>query len=82
VFWQAFFTIYPFTQDREDQRFAMLASVLSYVSGRTLKNPVPEKTFIPDYLGERKPTHEPTLAEQEAQMKAFADKLKAATGQK
>lgn len=62
----------------------MLASVLSYVSGRTLKKPVPEDVFIPDYLGERikQPTANKTLEQQEQEMKAFADKLRSLTGKR
>jgi len=48
--WEAYFDIFPFTQDREDRRFAMLASVIANTSGKSYKDPFPESFFLPDYL--------------------------------
>jgi hypothetical protein len=80
LFWQEYFSYFPFSEDRADRRFAMLASVLSYVEGRTLKQPIPEHTFVPDYLGERKPAGDISLEQQERDMARFAAKLKAMQG--
>jgi len=79
--WQAYFDIYPFTQAREDERHAEMLSVLTYMSGRTLKNPTPESVFMPDYLQQRtaaKVIKDPLQRDDYA---AFAAKLKAAQGQ-
>jgi hypothetical protein len=79
--WQEYFSIYPFTQDREDARAAMLAAVIANVSGKTLKKPLSESTFLIDYLGERqtaKPRAAPSIEQQQAEFAAFIKKYKAA----
>lgn len=51
-FWRAYYEIYPFPQERADARFAMLAQVISNMSGRTLKDNHLRKLedFLPNYL--------------------------------
>lgn len=49
--WEAFFSFYPFTQDREDIRTALLASTITNISGKSVKNPIDVDKFLPDYLG-------------------------------
>lgn len=76
--WQAYFDIYPFTQDREDERFAMLASVIANVSGKTLKHSLRETDFMPDFLQERKSIMiEKSLDQQHLEFIAFKEKLNA-----
>lgn len=72
--WQAYFTIFPFTQDREDGRNAMLlAAIATVASGK----PVGPEKFIPDYLGTRSVSKELSLEEQKAADIAFGNKLRA-----
>jgi hypothetical protein len=83
VYWQRFFEIYDFTQDREDQRFAMLATVISNMSGKALKRSVDLTTFMPNYPDWREKKHastSPSLEQQTAQFKAFHAELKAKQG--
>ncbi len=77
MFWQEHFSYFPFTFDRDDQRFAMLTSNLTFIEGRQLKQPIKENKFIPNYLGEREEvvSHK-TLEQQQAEFAAFASKLK------
>jgi len=77
IFWDEHFSYFPFTFDRDDQRTAMLISVLTFMEGRQLKQPLKESRFIPDYLGTRTRSHEPTLEEQQRDFAAFHSKLKA-----
>jgi len=58
----------------------MLISNLTYIEGRTLKQPLKMDKFVPDYLGERKHTSDKTLTEQQAEFAAFHNKLKSMTG--
>lgn len=78
VFWQEHFSYFPFTFDRDDKRFAMLVSNLTYIQGRQLKDFVDQYKFIPDYLGNRGivKTGNKTLEQQEQEFKAFHSKLK------
>ena len=79
--WQEYFDIYPFTQDREDARFAMLATVIANISGKTLKHSLREDDFMPDYLKERTPVvTDKTLEQQHLEFAAFKEKLQAANG--
>lgn len=73
--WQAYFDIYPFTQDREDARFAMLATVIANISGKTLKHSLKETVFIPDYLREKQPAViEKSLEQQKIEWAIFKEK--------
>jgi hypothetical protein len=74
--WQAFFSIYPFTQDREDYRTALLATTISNVSGRMLQQLSDVDTFLPDYL--HIAPREKTLDQQRADKEAFKAQLFAA----
>jgi hypothetical protein len=54
-----------------------LISALTFIEGRTLKQPIKENKFIPDYLGEHKQvTSNKTLEEQQQEFSAFHAKLK------
>ena len=78
--WQAYFDIYPFTQDRQDWHAAMisitianyLGMLLAQNAGKTSYNPVNIETFLPDYLGAHKPV---VMADKsiEQQAREFAD---------
>lgn len=78
--WQEYFSIYPFSEDREDARFAMLATVIANVSGKTLKHSLNEINFMPDFLKERKQSVivEKSLEQQHLEFVAFKEKLNAA----
>ncbi|HET8670883.1 MAG TPA: hypothetical protein VFM05_09750 [Candidatus Saccharimonadales bacterium] len=84
--WQAYFSIYPFTFDRDDERHAELVSALTYINsmagqGKYLKQAIPVKEIIPDYLGTSEPvTSEPSLEQQAAAFRAFHAKLKSVQG--
>lgn len=58
----------------------MLASALTYIQGRQLKQPIKQSHFIPEYLGERKQVVNKTLEEQQKEFAAFHTKLKSMTG--
>jgi len=80
--WQEYFDIYPFTQDREDARFAMLAAVIANVSGKMLKSSMSESVFLPDYLGERKlVVIEKSLEQQAQEFSDFKERLRAISPQ-
>ena len=51
-FWRVYYDIFPFPQEREDARTALLAEVISNMSGRTLKEAHLAKVedFMPAYL--------------------------------
>ena len=72
--WRAYFSIFPFSQDRADQRTAVIASTVANTSGN-LKKPVDLEFFMPDYLGDRNPV-EKSLAMQAEDDKEFGDRLK------
>jgi len=79
--WQAYFEIYPFSEDRADGRAAMLAAVIANVSGKTLKNSLRESIFMPDYLKERNkpmPITEKSLEQQAREWAEFKAKYQAA----
>lgn len=52
--WQAYFEIYPFTQQREDERTALLAMVVANMSGKSLKKQIKLSAFLPVYLESEK----------------------------
>lgn len=72
--WEEYFSIYPFTQDREDYRVALLASVISNMSGKTLKKPVEVDRFLPEYLRPER-IAEKSLEEQAKDWASFKHKL-------
>lgn len=79
--WQEFFTIYPFSEERQDARVAMLAAVIANVSGKSLKRTMRERDFLPDYLGTRPSVVvEKSLETQRAEFIAFKEKLNAVQG--
>lgn len=78
IYWQSFFSIYPFTQDQQDWHNAMLLSTLvnlhnaAHASKRHRYVPVSPLEFLPDYLGEREPkVKEKSIEEQNAEFEAF-----------
>jgi hypothetical protein len=74
-FWRAYYSIYPFPQEREDVRTALLAQTIANMSGRTIKDGFERKIehFLPDYLNERNLINR-TEAEQIKAEKAFVQK--------
>ena len=82
VAWQAYFAIVPFTQEREDRRFAMLASVIANVSGKSLKQNVPETVFVPNYFDEPEEVPTRSLEEQKQEALAFRQKYSEVQGSK
>jgi len=77
--WQAYFSIYPFTQDREDFRSALLVTAIRNMAGRTLKSLEGVEDHLPDYLGGRaaKRADGPSLVEQRKADIAFGQRLRA-----
>lgn len=75
--WREYFSIYPFTQEREDFRIAMLAELVNnsvqmkYFKGKSYKD------FLPDYLGEFAPK-EKTEEQKEAEERAYVAMMVAA----
>lgn len=55
VGWEEYYSIYPFPQEREDARTALLAQTVANMSGRMIKDGYEKKIeeFLPDYLDER-----------------------------
>lgn len=78
-FWREYYSMFPFPQDREDSRIALLAQTISNMSGRSLKDSALRKIedFLPDYLGTRKITIvEKSLEQQRLEKEEFKKKLK------
>lgn len=86
-YWRNYYSIYPFPQDREDARTALLAERITNMLGmliaqnggkKNYKSISIEKFFF-DYLGEEKPAVVtlPNLEEQNAGWSAFKAKYKA-----
>jgi hypothetical protein len=90
--WQAYFKIYPFTQDREDMRAALIAERITNSIGQLIASlahkrtytPIKIDTFMPDYFKERRTaaTVEKSLEQQEQEFADFARRYKAAIGQR
>lgn len=79
--WQEYFEIYPFSEDRQDARVAMLASVIANISGKILKRTMREADFMPDYLQEQnKIVADKSLAQQRLEFLMFKQQLQAAQG--
>lgn len=57
-YWREYYSIFPLPQEREDARTALLAQVISNMSGRMLRDMYLRKIgdFLPDYLDGRKMT--------------------------
>jgi hypothetical protein len=77
-FWTAYYSIFPFPQEREDARTALLAQVISNMSGRTLKDNYLRKLqdFLPDYLEERSLASQSEARQIEAEKAYVANALK------
>jgi hypothetical protein len=68
-FWRAYYTIYPFPQERADARAAMIAQTISRMSGKMLKDGYEPKIkdYLPDYLGKPvEKSEEQKMAEEKA----------------
>lgn len=87
--WQAYFSIYPFTQDRQDMRTALIAErvtnavgkLAAGMAGKRTYHPVELKKFLIDYLGDQKRAQPAkSLKQQQKEFAAFADQLRAAQG--
>lgn len=75
VGWEEYFSIYPFTQDREDARTALLASTIaSVIWGK----PIKLEKFLPDYLGKQA---EKSLREQQNDWDTFKQRYKKIVGE-
>jgi hypothetical protein len=70
--WQAYFDIYPFTQEREDARTALLAQMIANMSGKSLKKSAKLSAFLPVYIESEKIITDPL---QRDEYKAFKQKL-------
>ena len=75
--WQAFFDIYPFTQEREDARTALLTQMIANMSGKQLKHPAKLSAFIPVYVASEKIITDPL---QRDEYKAWKQKLQDVKG--
>lgn len=73
--WKEYFSIFPFSQERADERTAVLASTIANVSGKTIKKPVDLDFFMPDYLGE-KDSSDKSLKQQADDDREFGNRLK------
>ena len=73
--WMEYFEIYPFTQDREDARVALLAQTIANMSGKSLKKTMDIGMFIPNWLNDTESTTQRTLEQQKVADEAFAAKL-------
>lgn len=51
--WKEYFNVVPFSQQRHDERTAVLAATTANVSGKITKKPVDVQLFMPDYWDER-----------------------------
>lgn len=86
--WEEYFSIYPFTQDREDMRNAKLCATIVNMSGKQLKKGhiVNVSDFLPSFFEEaqvqKRDIRLPTLEEQQYQFLAFTAKVKALKGSK
>lgn len=73
--WQEYYNIYPFPQEREDVRNAMLLDALNKSVQWLYSKEAKDFTyFLPDYLGERDLNKQSEARQIEAE-KAFVDKL-------
>ena len=80
-YWKAYYSIFPLPQERDDQRTALLATIISNMSGLTLKHSIDMNTFMPDYLQESPaPIREKTLQEQKRDWDDFKARLRVAQG--
>lgn len=74
--WEAYFQIYPFTLDGEDQRMATTLYWLVNTSGKSAEKEIPLSTFLPNYLGEVVRPVVKSDPLQRAEYAAFKAKLK------
>jgi len=63
--WQVFFSIYPFTQDREDMRMGQLSWIMNRVNGGKTEL----AKFIPNYLKDIEPKKQVAVKSLEVQDK-------------
>lgn len=70
VFWQEYFDIYPFTQEREDARAALIAQTVTNMQGRYVENPQSIDKFMPNFHSKKT-----SLQRQIDRANQFASKL-------
>lgn len=70
--WEEYFTIYPFTQDREDMRAALIAFVIQKVNG----GKIGMDKFIPTYDDKPDGYISKSIEQQNNEMEAFIEKYK------
>ena len=68
-YWKDFFSVYPFSEDREDMRNAKLCWVVSSSNG----GKIPIEKFLPNYL-EEKYAEGKSLEQQDKEFSSFRDK--------
>jgi hypothetical protein len=75
--WKEYFSLYPFSQERQERSFAMLASLIANISGKTLNEPLHEDFFMPDYLNEREQVEvvEKSIEQQTEEALVFRQRL-------
>lgn len=73
--WEEYFSIVPFTQDREDARVAQIAQTITNMAGKELKRGIfmDIGKFIPDFWNERDLSKKSEQAQIDAE-KAFVAK--------
>lgn len=81
-YWRDYYNIYPFPQEREDARTALLAQTISNMSGRMLKDGFERKLeeFLPDYLDERDLAKQSEEAQIQAEKAFVAEALRTGFG--
>ena len=63
--WKIYFSIYPFSEDREDLRNALLRSTIYNVSGKTVKKDVKVSELMTDFLKNFKDSNSPRKTKNE-----------------
>lgn len=72
--WQAFYSIFPFSEERADIRNALLCMVVANTSGN-LKRATKMTDFLPNYI---EPVRGKSLEQQRREFSAFVSELNAA----
>ena len=75
-YWHEYFHRYPFTQDREDMRTALICQTIANMSGKKVKKDLSISVFLPNFSGKSKPQPEKSVAQQQAEFSAFVSDLR------
>lgn len=67
--WKEYFSIYPFSDTREDIRNALLRAAIYNISGKKLKRDVNPKELLIDYIDEIKKRSSPRNSRNEQNLK-------------